>query len=64
MIAAANGIRDLRSPANLSGTKPFLYFGIPAEILLVVWSFLLILLPGRKIIRAFRPGHSNRNAVA
>jgi hypothetical protein len=59
MVGAANGIGDLRSPAQLLGTRPFIYFSIPAEILLIAWSVLLILLPGKKLVCAFRPGQSN-----
>ena len=53
-IAAVNWIRDLLTPTNFLGTKPFLYFGVTTEILLLAWSFLLILFPGRRLIGAIR----------
>jgi hypothetical protein len=54
-------MREASSSANILGTKTFLYFRIPAEILLFVWALMLIILSGRRLISAFRHGDPNRN---
>jgi hypothetical protein len=59
MIGAVNGIHHLRSQVKFEGAGPLLYLGVTAEVFLVAWSLVLILLPSKRLIRVFRPRASN-----
>lgn len=62
-IGAVHGIGDLLNPAKLLGSRPFAYFGVPAEVMFSAWALALIFVAGRRLVSALRPHHPNLDAA-